>query len=72
MERPGPALIGSFLVHGGIVALVLGIGMFAPKAAPRPIANAVPVSIVSDAVMVGMSRAVGDMRRAMARARGRR
>lgn len=51
MERPGPALIGSFLVHGGVIALVLAVGLFAPKAAPRPIANAVPVSIVSDVVI---------------------
>ena len=51
MERPGAALIGSVLVHGGVVAAVLAIGLFAPKAAPRPIANAVPVSIVSDVVI---------------------
>lgn len=51
MERPGPALIGSFLVHGGVIAAVLAIGLFAPKAAPRPVVNAVPVSIVSDVVI---------------------
>lgn len=51
MERPGPALIGSFLVHGGVIALVLGIGLFAPKADPRQIINAVPVSIVSSTVI---------------------
>jgi outer membrane biosynthesis protein TonB len=51
LERPGPALIGSVLVHAGVVAAVLGIGVFAPKAAPRPIASAVPVSIVSDVVI---------------------
>lgn len=51
MERPGPALIGSLLVHAGVVAAVLGIGLFAPKAAPRPIMNAVPVSIVSSTIV---------------------
>lgn len=51
MERPGPALIGSLLVHGGVIAAVLGIGLFAPRADPRPIVNAVPVSIVSSTVI---------------------
>ena len=51
MERPGPALIGSLLVHGGVIAAVLGIGLLAPRADPRPIVNAVPVSIVSSTVI---------------------
>lgn len=51
MERPGAALIGSVLVHGGVIAAVLAIGLFAPRAAPRPVANAVPVSIVSSTVI---------------------
>jgi outer membrane biosynthesis protein TonB len=51
LERPGAALIGSVLVHGGVIAAVLAIGLFAPERAPRPIVNAVPVSIVSEMVI---------------------
>lgn len=51
MERPGPALIGSLLVHGGAIAAVLAAGLIAPKAELRPVVNAVPVSIVSDVVI---------------------
>lgn len=51
MERPGPALIGSVLVHGGAIAAVLAASLFAPTVDPRPVINAVPVSIVSDVVI---------------------
>ncbi len=51
MERPGPALIGSVLVHGGAIAAVLAASLFAPRTELRPIVNAVPVSIVSDVVI---------------------
>ncbi|MFA4894517.1 MAG: energy transducer TonB, partial [Brevundimonas sp.] len=51
MERPGPALIGSILVHGAAIAVVLAAGLIAPKAELRPVVNAVPVSIVSDVVI---------------------
>lgn len=52
MERPGPALIGSILLHAGAVAAVLGAAMFAPRREPPPVVNAVPVSIVSDTVII--------------------
>ncbi|MDI1328448.1 MAG: hypothetical protein PSV23_16785 [Brevundimonas sp.] len=51
MERPGPALIGSLLVHGGAIVAVIAAGLIAPKAELRPVVNAVPVSIVSDVVI---------------------
>lgn len=51
MERPGPALIGSLLVHGGAIAAVVCATLFAPNTEPRPIVNAVPVSIVSSTVI---------------------
>lgn len=52
MERPGPALIGSILLHAVAVAAVLGAALFAPHRAPQPVVNAVPVSIVSDTVVI--------------------
>lgn len=52
MERPAPSLIGSVLVHGGVVAAVVGAMLVAPPKPPeRPMVNAVPVSIVSDVVV---------------------
>ncbi|MFJ6024919.1 hypothetical protein ACIQC9_10040 [Brevundimonas sp. NPDC092305] len=52
MERPTPSLIGSVLVHGGVVAAVVGAMLVAPPKPPeRPMVNAVPVSIVSDVVI---------------------
>lgn len=52
MERPAPSLIGSVLVHGGVVAAVVGAMLVAPPKPPeRPMVNAVPVSIVSDVVI---------------------
>jgi len=50
MERPGSALIGSVVVHAGAIAAVLAAGLYAPRAEPRPMVNAVPVSIVSTIV----------------------
>lgn len=51
MERPGPALIASVLVHAGAIAAVMAAGLYAPRAEPRPVVNAVPVSIVSSVVV---------------------
>lgn len=51
MERPGPALIASVLVHAGAIAAVMAAGLYAPRAEPRPMINAVPVSIVSTTVV---------------------
>ena len=51
MERPGSALIGSVIVHAGAVIAVIAAGLYAPRAEPRPMVNAVPVSIVSTTVV---------------------
>lgn len=51
MERPGPALLGSLLVHGGAIVAVIAAGLISPRAEPRPVVSAVPVSIVSDVVI---------------------
>lgn len=50
MERPGPALIGSIVVHAVAVGAVL-LGMLSWERPPTPMVNAVPVSIVSDMVI---------------------
>ena len=51
MERPGSALIGSVVVHAVAIAAVVAAGLYAPRAEPRPMVNAVPVSIVSTTVV---------------------
>ena len=47
MRRPSPAILGSIALHGGVVALAF-LAFADRSAAPRPLANAVPVSIVSE------------------------
>lgn len=52
MERPGPALIGSVIVHAAVVGAVV-LAMIAGGDRPRrEIVNAVPVSIVSEAMVL--------------------
>lgn len=48
MDRPGPALIGSVVVHAAVVGAVLLAVTFGGDRPPRQIVNAVPVSIVSE------------------------
>ena len=51
MERPGPALIGSVVVHAAAIGAVLLAMMGGPRP-PREIVNAVPVSIVSEQMVL--------------------
>lgn len=52
MDRPGAALVGSLLVHGLIVgALAVGV-LFRPERQPLEATSAVPVSIVSDTMVI--------------------
>lgn len=54
MERPGPALFGSVLVHAAVIGAVLLAMMLSGAPPRRQIVNAVPVSILSeDIVMAG-------------------
>ncbi len=53
MDRPGSALIGSIVVHVGIVGAVLLALMFGPARPDRQIVNAVPVSIISETMVLG-------------------
>lgn len=60
MERPGPALIGSVVVHAAAVGVVL-LAMMGGVRPPRQIVNAVPVSIVSEQmVLAGPADAPSD------------
>lgn len=52
MERPGSALLASIVVHAAVVAGVIAFGLLTPARAPMKIERAVPVSIVSDTVIV--------------------
>lgn len=52
MERPGPALIGSMIVHAAVIGMVV-LAMVAGGVPPRrEIVNAVPVSIVSETMVL--------------------
>lgn len=61
MERPGPALIGSVVVHAAIVGAIV-LAMMTGDARPeRQVVNAVPVSIVSETmVLAGPADAPSD------------
>lgn len=49
MARPSPAIIGSVALHLGVAALAL---FSWPQKPPRPVTSAVPVSIVSEDVVI--------------------
>lgn len=53
MERPGPALLGSVIVHAAVIGAVVFALMFGGVRPERQIVNAVPVSIVSDTMVLG-------------------
>jgi hypothetical protein len=52
VERPGAALVGSLLVHGGVVGAIVASMVLGLSEPPVPVVNAVPVSIVSDTVVI--------------------
>lgn len=52
MERPGPALIGSVLVHAAVIGVVLLAMMTTGGRPPKQIVNAIPVSIVSESMVL--------------------
>lgn len=52
MERPGPALIGSAVVHAAIVGAVVFALMAGGERPVREVVNAVPVSIVSETMVL--------------------
>ena len=47
MERPGPALIGSIVVHAAVIGVVLLAMMFGGGRPERQIVQSIPVSILS-------------------------
>lgn len=51
MERPGSALVASIVVHATVVLAVLGYGLLGFTRAPMNVETAVPVSIISDAII---------------------
>ncbi|RZJ97855.1 MAG: hypothetical protein EON88_02005 [Brevundimonas sp.] len=53
MERPGIALVGSVVVHVGIVAAVAWTLMFGRPPVPVTVVNAVPVQVVSEVEVLG-------------------
>lgn len=54
MERPGPALIGSIVVHAAVIGAVLLAMMFGGQPPRRQIVQSIPVSILSeDMVLAG-------------------
>lgn len=53
MDRPGSALIGSVVVHAAVVGAVLLAMMLSGGRPPRQIVNAVPVSIISEDIVLG-------------------
>ncbi len=54
MERPGPALIGSIVVHAAVIGVVLLAMMFGGGRPERQIVQSIPVSILSeDMVLAG-------------------
>ena len=52
MERPAPALIGSVIVHAAVVGAVVLAMMFGAQRPDRQIVNAVPVSILSEQMVL--------------------
>ncbi|MBW8302590.1 MAG: hypothetical protein K0M78_01310 [Brevundimonas sp.] len=52
MERPGPALIGSLVVHAAVVGLVLFAMMFGGQRPQRQIVQTIPVSILSEEMVL--------------------
>lgn len=53
MERPGPALIGSVVVHAAAVGAVLLALIAGGERPPRQIVQTIPVSIVSETMVLG-------------------
>lgn len=53
MERPGPALLASIVVHAVVVGAVVLVMMLGPARPHREIASSVPVSIVSETMVMG-------------------
>ena len=52
MERPGPALIGSVVVHGAVIGAVLLAMMFGDGPPERQIVQTIPVSILSEEMVL--------------------
>ncbi|MDZ4112008.1 MAG: hypothetical protein U1E18_20755 [Brevundimonas sp.] len=52
MERPGPALIGSVVVHAAVIGAVLLAMMFGGQRPQRQIVQSIPVSIVSEQMVL--------------------
>jgi len=53
LERPGPALIGSVVVHAAVIGAVLLAMMFGGARPPRQIIQSIPVSILSEEMVLG-------------------
>ncbi|WP_374516747.1 hypothetical protein, partial [Brevundimonas sp.] len=52
MERPGAGLVGSIVVHAAVVGM-FALGLLNAKARePLDVASAVPVSIVSETLVI--------------------
>lgn len=52
MERPGASLVGSIVVHGAVVGAVVASMLFGATREPMKVVTAVPVSIVSETVVI--------------------
>ncbi len=52
MERPGASLVGSILVHVGVAGAIAASILLGWARPPTPVVNAVPVSIISDTVVI--------------------
>ncbi|GAA0617722.1 hypothetical protein GCM10009422_11220 [Brevundimonas kwangchunensis] len=52
MERPGASLVGSILVHAGVAGAIAASVLLGWTRPPTPVVNAVPVSIVSDTIVI--------------------
>ncbi|HEY0601011.1 hypothetical protein, partial [Brevundimonas sp.] len=52
MERPGSALIGSMVVHAAVIGAVVLALMFGGDRPPRQIVSTIPVSILSEEMVL--------------------
>lgn len=52
MERPGASLVGSILVHAGVAGAIAASVLLGWTRPPTPVINAVPVSIISDTIVI--------------------